>query len=223
MLCGIAPSAVLRVRRPDIAEPEVDPHRPHTVSALRRRRAVVVGALVVGTAALAGTLAAPSDTGLFYGLGLLSAVAWIAGGLLSGPIPTRGRRDPAGANRDIVVAVLVGVALFVAFFAVSLVAARIPALSDSVRSVFARADAGPQALVLGVALINGIGEEVFFRGALQDASGGTAGPCGVPPSTGWSPSPPSTWPWWRRRWSWARSSASSDGSPEASSPRSSPT
>jgi membrane protease YdiL (CAAX protease family) len=42
----------------------------------------------------------------------------------------------------------------------------VPLLSGSITRVLARADAGPQALVLLIALVNGIGEEVFFRGAL---------------------------------------------------------
>ena len=169
MLCTIAAFVFLRVRRPDIAAHAVDPGAASAATGLRRRRAVVAGTLALGTSALAGTLAAPSGSGLFYGLGLLSAVAWIGGALLSGPIPW-GRRAPA-AQRDVVVAVLVAVALFVAFFAASLIAARVPALSQSVRSVLARADAGPRALVLGVALTNGVGEELFFRGALPGAIG----------------------------------------------------
>lgn len=131
--------------------------------------------LVAGTAALAGTLAAPSGSAPFYGLGLLSAVMWIAGAFLSGPIPVGARWDRPGGTasgrRTTVLAVLVGAALFVMFAAATRVAARIPALSHSVTSILARADAGPRALVLGVALINGLGEEVFFRGALPAALG----------------------------------------------------
>jgi membrane protease YdiL (CAAX protease family) len=121
---------------------------------------------------LAGTLAAPSGSGLFYALGLLSAVIWIAGAFLSGPIPVGRRWDRTGGKRTtVVVSVLVGVALFLVFVAATRVAARIPALSDSMTSILDRADAGPRALVLAVALINGVGEEVFFRGAVPAALG----------------------------------------------------
>ena len=156
------------MRRRDIVEPAV---ASDTLSApaAGRRRVVVAATLVAGTSALAGTLAAPSDSGLFYGLGLLSAVTWIAGAFLSGPIPAGLRRDGAVDSRALIAAVLVGVALFVAFVAATRIAARIPALSDSVDSILARADDGPRVLVLGVALINGVGEEVFFRGALPAA------------------------------------------------------
>ena len=156
------------MRWPDIVEPAV---ASDTLSAAAagRRRVVVAATLVAGTSALAGTLAAPSGSGLFYGLGLLSAVTWIAGAFLSGPIPAGLRRDGAGDFRSLIAAVLVGVALFLTFVAATRIAARVPGLSDSVASILARADAGPRALVLGVALINGVGEEVFFRGALPAA------------------------------------------------------
>jgi len=131
----------------------------------------VAGTLVAGTAALAGTLAAPSGSDQFYRLGLLSAVIWIAGAFLSGPVPAGRRWDRAGGQRTPVAAVLAGAALFLAFAAGSRVAARIPALSHSMTSILARADAGPRALVVGIAVINGIGEEVFFRGAVPAALG----------------------------------------------------
>jgi uncharacterized protein len=136
----------------------------------------VPGALVAGTSALAGTLAAPSGSELFYGLGLLAAGIWIAGAFLSGPVPVGRRWDRGGRHRTTAVAVLVGVALFLVFAAASRVAARIPSLADSMTSILARADAGPRALVLGVALLNGVGEEVFFRGAVPAALGPDHGP-----------------------------------------------
>ena len=169
MRCAIAPSISPRVRRPDIVEPAVASGTLKAAAACHRRRVVVAATLVAGTSALAGTLAAPSGSGLFYGLGLLSAVTWIVGAFLSGPIPAGLGRDGAGTRRAIVAAVLVGVALFLAFLAATRIAARIPALSDSVTSILTRADAGPRALVLGVALLNGIGEELFFRGAVPAA------------------------------------------------------
>ena len=127
---------------------------------------VVVGTLAAGAALLAATLAAPSGSGLFYGLGLLSALWWITGGLLSGPVPTRRSRGWPAAGREMAAAVGVGVALFTVFSVAAVIAAHVPALSDGVRNVLRRADTGPRWLVLAVALVNGVGEEVFFRGAL---------------------------------------------------------
>lgn len=130
---------------------------------------MVAGTLVAGTGFLAATLAAAPGSGLFYGLGLLSAICWTTGGLLSGPIPTRRSHGWAAAGRETAAAVGAGVVLFAVFAAAAELADRIPALSDGVRSVLRRADAGPRWMVLGVALVNGVGEEVFFRGALPAA------------------------------------------------------
>lgn len=133
-----------------------------------RRRAVVGCTAVVGTAILAGTLAAPSGSRLFFGLGLLAALVWVAGARLSGPIAVRGRHGVAGFT-DIWFPVVLGALLFGAFVGAKLIADQIPVLSGSVARVLARADSGPRTLILVVALVNGVGEELFFRGAVPSA------------------------------------------------------
>lgn len=118
---------------------------------------------------LGATLAAPPGSALFYGLGLLSALTWIGGALLSGPVPWR---DPEGAPTgllEVAAPLLLSAALFGAFVAVKLIGDQVPLLAGSVASVLERADAGPRAVVLAVALVNGVGEEMFFRGALHSA------------------------------------------------------
>jgi len=66
---------------------------------------------------------------------------------------------------------LLGVALFLAFAAAALVARQIPFLAGAVERVLEKADAGPRGFVLAVALVNGVAEEVFFRGAVHSAFG----------------------------------------------------
>ena len=61
---------------------------------------------------------------------------------------------------------------FLVFLAAYLVAQHLPGLSGALDSVLDRADAGSRAVVLSVALLNGIGEELFFRGAVYAAVGG---------------------------------------------------
>ena len=56
-----------------------------------------------------------------------------------------------------------------AFLAAYLVARHLPLIGSALDGVLATADAGPTALVLLVALLNGAGEELFFRGALHAA------------------------------------------------------
>ena len=65
--------------------------------------------------------------------------------------------------------VLAGVAAFVVFLAAYLVARHLPVVGPALDGVLATADAGATALVLFVALLNGAGEELFFRGALHAA------------------------------------------------------
>ena len=159
------------MRLPDILARSAEPDEIEDRHVVRRRRVVVVATLLVGAALLAGTLAAPEGSGLFYGLGLLVAATWLAGSLLSGPLHLGRRRGTAGGGRELVAPFLLGVLLFVAFAVAALVARRIPLLDGAVDSVLEKADAGPRLFVLAVALINGVAEEVFFRGAAHSAFG----------------------------------------------------
>jgi hypothetical protein len=147
----------------------VEPRPTRARRGVRPRRVVVIATLVVGTAILGGTLAAPQGSALFYALGLVAAVTWIVGAALSGPIPARRPSRATSRRVDVVVAVVIGVALFGAFLAAKLLADSLPLFSGSVASVLATADAGPRVSVLALALVNGVGEELFFRGSLQSS------------------------------------------------------
>lgn len=155
------------MRLPEILGPPAAQAAVEEGPVVRRRRVLVLVTLVVGTGLLGATLAAPQGSGLFYGLGLLVAATWVLGGLLSGPLPL-GRLD---GGRALAAPLAVAALLFLAFSAVTLVAQRIPLLAGAVERVLAKADGGSRALVLVVALANGLGEEVFFRGALHSAFG----------------------------------------------------
>jgi membrane protease YdiL (CAAX protease family) len=122
---------------------------------------------VVGTALLAATLRVPHGSASFTVLALLVAATWIAGSFASGPIPWRPGRDTT--RRTIVGPVIVGIAAFGVFVVAYLVARRLPFVGPALDGVLATADAGPTAVVLFVALVNGVGEELFFRGALHAA------------------------------------------------------
>lgn len=159
------------MRLPEILARSAAPREPEAELTVRRRRVVVVATIVVGAALLGGTLAAPVGSRLFYGFGVLVAATWLIGGRLSGPLHLGRRGGVVGGGRAVVAPFLVGVALFAVFAAASLIARRLPFLDGAVESVLARADSGPRAFVLGLALVNGVAEEVFFRGALHSAFG----------------------------------------------------
>jgi membrane protease YdiL (CAAX protease family) len=122
----------------------------------------------MGAALLAATLRVPRGSTAFTVLGLLVAATWIVGAFVSGPIPfrPRSRKPTLPVIRS---AVVIGIASFLAFLGAYLVAEHLPVLSGALDSIFGKADAGPVALVLAIALVNAVAEECFFRGALYAA------------------------------------------------------
>jgi len=159
------------MRLPDILAPSTEPQSVEDAATVRRRRVVVVATLVIGAGLLGATLAAPEGSGLFYGLGLLVAATWLVGSFLSGPVHLGRRAGRVTGSREVVAPLLVGAVLFAAFAAVALAARHIPPLHEAVARVLAKADGGPRGFVVAVAVVNGVAEEVFFRGALHSACG----------------------------------------------------
>jgi CAAX protease family protein len=74
-----------------------------------------------------------------------------------------------GDRPDVIGAVPAGVAAFIVFLAAYLVARHLPVVGAALHGVLATADASSITVVLLVALVNGAGEELFFRGALHAA------------------------------------------------------
>ena len=148
-----------------IPQPLVAPDEPGP--ARRRRQRVVAATVVVGTAALGATLAAPRGSLAFTLLGFLVAGVWLAGSVVAGPLAPP--RPPPPTARTVGAAIALGGLAFAAFVAASLVAREIPVLDGAVDSVLAKAEAGPTALVLVIAVVNAVAEEQFFRGALPAA------------------------------------------------------
>jgi len=159
------------MRLPDILAPSTLPRDVEDRATTRRRRGVVVLTMAVGAVLLGGTLAAPKGSGLFYGFGVLLAGTWLGGSLLSGPLPLGRGGGHADRGRQVAAPLVVGAVLFLAFAGGAVVSRRIPILAGSVESVLEAADAGPRGFVLALALLNGVAEEVFFRGALHSAFG----------------------------------------------------
>jgi uncharacterized protein len=136
-------------------------------AARRRRRVVTAVVVVVGTALLAATLRVPEGSAWFSVLALLVAATWTVGSFLSGPIPFRGDRETPW--RTFLGPVVVGIAAFGVFVIAYVVVRHLPLVGPALDGVLATADAGPIAVVLFVAIVNGVGEELFFRGALHAA------------------------------------------------------
>jgi membrane protease YdiL (CAAX protease family) len=137
---------------------------------VRRRRKVVAGTALAGAAMLGASLSTRPGSREFYLSTGAVAGAWTLGGLLSGPLHLGWieNRD-ASLRRPVITPVATGVGAFGFFYGCALVARRIPVLEEAISRVLAFADEGDDRLVLLTALANGVGEEVFFRGALYTA------------------------------------------------------
>jgi hypothetical protein len=196
---------------PDLLVPAAEPVDVQASRPLRRRRIVTGVTLVVGTTLLAATLRVRPGSSWFSALGFLVALTWIAGGLLSGPVPFRGEGPRRAESPDrlegprraespdrpespdraetpdwpespdraetpgrpwpriVAAALVVGGVAFLGFLAADLVGQQISWVASALRNVLGKADAGPRAVVLVIALVNAVAEEIFFRGALLAA------------------------------------------------------
>lgn len=136
-----------------------------------RRRIVVVVTFMVGSALLGVSLRVQPGDALFLWLTAMLAATWGVGGLLSGPlhlgyIPARGR-----LKRPVLTPLVVGSMLAGVFVLGAFTVREIPPLRDDVNDVFAHAAYGNLAAVTVITVVNGIAEEIFFRGGLFAAIG----------------------------------------------------
>ncbi len=140
-----------------------------TDAAHSRADAAIAVAVVAGTAVLGATLAVRAGSIAFSALGIVLACIWIVGSVVAGPPPLRAATPAVVVN--VVGALLLGGAIFGAFVAAKAVADHIPLLGHSAADVLGHARAGATGVVLFIALLNAVGEEMFFRGTLQSRLG----------------------------------------------------
>lgn len=149
------------------------PAAPHVESPtlVRRRRIVVVIVLILGATLLGVSLrSTPGDTA-FFALTFSLAAVWAIGARLSGPlhlgcVTFRGR-----LRRPVLTGAGIGVALGVVFIVGGLVAREIGPVRDYIVQVLEYANYGALWLVVLITVINGVAEEMFFRGALYSSLG----------------------------------------------------
>jgi membrane protease YdiL (CAAX protease family) len=144
-------------------------HEPPAV--VRRRRIVVAIVLVIGAALLGYSLTRRPGDESFYWLTLALAAVWAVGALLSGPLHLGCIRFRGRNQRPVITGAAVGLLLGGAFVVGGLIAREIPGVREYIRQVLEFARYGPLALVVFITVINGITEEMFFRGALYTALG----------------------------------------------------
>lgn len=140
-------------------------------SVLRRRQVVTVAFLALGGVVLGLSLRIPPGSPWFYPATLGLAAVWTVGALVSGPLHLGRISHPAGHHvRPVLAPVLLGLALGGVFVAGGLLVREIDVLDAQVRSVLDFADEGALPLVLLVTVVNGVAEELFFRGAAYAAT-----------------------------------------------------
>lgn len=136
--------------------------------AVRTRRRRLVGVVGLTGAGLLGvSLSTKPGSPRFYLLTGAVAATWTIGAFASGPLHVgtiRGRDDIR--RTPVVTPVATGVLAFGTFYGLALVAKRIPFLESAIGNVLRFADEGDLPLVVLTTCANGIGEELFFRGAL---------------------------------------------------------
>lgn len=136
-----------------------------------RRRLVVAITLVVGATLLGVSLNVPPDSLAFYPLTFALAAAWVIGGFASGPLHLGRIHFRGELRRPMILPILLGLAAAAAFIVGAVVVREIEPLRAMTENVLAFARYGSLPLVAVITVVNGIAEEIFFRGALFAAIG----------------------------------------------------
>ena len=137
-------------------------------------RRIVTGVfLVIGAAVLGWSLQIEPGDSTFIAATLALAAVWTIGAFASGPLYL-GRVARAGVHEDlrrpVAGAVVLGLALAGVFVVGALVVRQMPVIDRQISSVLDHADQGVTPLLVLITVVNGIAEELFFRGALYAAS-----------------------------------------------------
>jgi membrane protease YdiL (CAAX protease family) len=139
----------------------------------RRRQVVSAVVVVVGAVVLGYSLRIQDNPTRFNLFALLLALVWAVGAFASGPLHLGRIGQPAepdrSAPRPVLPPILLGIGLALVFVAGAFIIREIPWLDDQVKSVLRHAQEGSMALLLLVTVVNGIAEELFFRGAMYAA------------------------------------------------------
>ena len=143
-------------------------HR-ETPDALRRRQLVTIGFVLLGAAVLGVSLRIEPGSGWFYPATFALAGVWTVGAFASGPLHL-GRIQYRDAQvRPVVTPIVIGLAFAGVFVVGALLVRQIEPLERQVSSVLDFADQGSLPLLLVITVVNGIAEELFFRGAAYAA------------------------------------------------------
>ena len=158
------------VVRPVLLDKVERDHRQSDAQFLRRRIVVAI-TLAVGATLLGLSFSIRQGDSAFYPLTLGLAATWAVGSFASGPLHLGHILSGGTLRRPIVAPIAVGLALAGIFVAGAIVIRTIPALASLAEDVLGYARAGNLWIIVVITLVNGVTEELFFRGALFAAIG----------------------------------------------------
>jgi uncharacterized protein len=162
-------------RAVDIVRPvlidKVERDHVQSDSAFLRRRIVVGITLAVGATLLGLSFSVRQGDPAFYPLTFGLAATWMLGSLLSGPLHLGHILRGGTLRRPIITPIASGLLLAALFIIGAFVIRTIPALASLTEDVLGYARLGNLWIILVITLVNGIAEELFFRGALFAAIG----------------------------------------------------
>ncbi|MEI7914726.1 MAG: type II CAAX endopeptidase family protein [Mycobacteriaceae bacterium] len=136
---------------------------------IHRRKIVVTVVLVAGAVLLGFSLRTKPGDPLFYLLTIALAATWTLGAFLSGPLHLGSIKWHGRNQRPVITGVTLGLLLGGAFLLGGLVVRRIPPVAERISDVLQYTLFGPLWVIALIAVINGVAEELFFRGALYTA------------------------------------------------------
>ncbi|HKJ11547.1 MAG TPA: type II CAAX endopeptidase family protein [Ornithinimicrobium sp.] len=167
-----SPKELLRFLRAALVTPVPRDHS-QTDAQFRRRRIVVLCTLFAGSFLLGyGLTREPGDISFYIATAALAGV-WTVGAFASGPLHLGWAHTRMGERhaRPVLQPFLLGVFAVTVFCLGAVIVAQFAFLRDPVNDVLDYARAAPIALVASITLINGLAEELFFRGAAFAAIG----------------------------------------------------
>ena len=158
------------VVRPVLIDKVERDHRQSDAQFLRRRIVVAI-TLAVGATLLGLSFSTRQGDPAFYPLTFGLAATWAVGSFASGPLHLGHILSRGTLRRPILAPIAVGLALAGVFVLGAVVIRTIPPLASLAEDVLGYARAGNVWIIFVITLVNGITEELFFRGALFAAIG----------------------------------------------------
>ena len=156
--------------RPVLIDKVERDHRQSDAAFLRRRIVVAI-TLALGATLLGLSFSVRQGDPAFYPLTFGLAATWTLGSVLSGPLHLGHIHLAGRLRRPSITPIAVGLLLAAIFVLGALIVRTIPSFVRLTEDVLGYARLGNLWIIFVITLVNGVAEELFFRGALFAAIG----------------------------------------------------